>query len=153
MNPPIPTIGEPNSTEAADIVSALTILRDVINGNLDSANVANGSLALDDLAPAARDGLLRLAVTASRKIAFGQSLLQYPSSGSGSDTATVTHGLGVTPVVVTATNNEGNSFDFSHILAITVGNFTATTFQMRGVTANGGNIGPGSITVNWVAIG
>jgi hypothetical protein len=40
INPTIPTIGQPNSTEDQDIVNALTTIIAAINGGLDTANIA-----------------------------------------------------------------------------------------------------------------
>lgn len=45
--PTIPTIGQPNSTEDADIVSALNTIVAAINGGLDSANLAAGAAITD----------------------------------------------------------------------------------------------------------
>src|SRR5262245_222410 len=41
ISPTLPTIGQPNSTEDPDILSALTTIRDEFNGNIDNANIKN----------------------------------------------------------------------------------------------------------------
>lgn len=40
INLSLPTVGQPNSTEEAKIPTALTTIQNVINGNLDTANLA-----------------------------------------------------------------------------------------------------------------
>lgn len=57
INPSIPTIGQPNSTEDADIRDGMVTIRDEINGNLDNdnikaaANIAGSKLATNSVAP------------------------------------------------------------------------------------------------------
>lgn len=53
INPTLPTIGQPNSTEDQDVINALTTIISAINGGLDAANIADGSLTTADLAAAA----------------------------------------------------------------------------------------------------
>lgn len=43
INPAIPTIGQPNSTEDVDVRDSLTTIRDEINGNLDNANIKSAA--------------------------------------------------------------------------------------------------------------
>lgn len=43
INPSIPTVGQPNSTEDVDIRDGMTTIRDEINGNLDNANIKNAA--------------------------------------------------------------------------------------------------------------
>lgn len=52
INPNIPTIGQPNSTEAADIVSSFETLRDALNAVLNSENKVDGSaIAKNSITP------------------------------------------------------------------------------------------------------
>jgi len=57
INPAIPTIGQPNSTEDADIRNGMITIRDEINGNLDNdniksaANILGSKLATNSVAP------------------------------------------------------------------------------------------------------
>ncbi len=46
ISPTLPTVGQPNSSEDADVLSSLTTIRDVINGNLDVDNL-NAATAED----------------------------------------------------------------------------------------------------------
>jgi len=56
INPAIPTIGQPNSTEDSDVRSGMITIRDEINGNLDNdniktaANIAGSKLAANSVA-------------------------------------------------------------------------------------------------------
>lgn len=43
INPTLPTVGEPRSTEDVDVLNALTALVNLVNGNLDDDNIADGS--------------------------------------------------------------------------------------------------------------
>ncbi|HEU4975288.1 MAG TPA: hypothetical protein VFT50_09380 [Baekduia sp.] len=43
IDPTLPTVGQPNSTEDADIVSAFQAILALVNGGLDDANIANGA--------------------------------------------------------------------------------------------------------------
>ena len=53
INPTLPTVGQPNSTEDVDVLNALTTIRNVINGGLDSANLAAAAgITADQLAAA-----------------------------------------------------------------------------------------------------
>lgn len=57
INPAIPTVGQPNSTEDVDIRNGMITIRDEINGNLDNdniknaANIAGSKLAANSVAP------------------------------------------------------------------------------------------------------
>lgn len=53
INPTLPTIGQPNSTEDQDVLNALTTIVAAINGGLDAANITDGSLTTAELATAA----------------------------------------------------------------------------------------------------
>jgi hypothetical protein len=69
INPQIPTVGQPNSTEDAKITSGMTTIRDAINGNLDNDNIIsganiNGSKLLDSSIATAK--LAADAVTAAK---------------------------------------------------------------------------------------
>jgi hypothetical protein len=43
INPQVPVVGEPNSTEDPKITSAITTIRDAINGDLDNDNIATSA--------------------------------------------------------------------------------------------------------------
>jgi len=43
INPQVPVVGEPNDTEDPKIASAIGTIRDVINGGLDNANIADNA--------------------------------------------------------------------------------------------------------------
>lgn len=46
----LPTIGDPNTTEDVDVRNALSTIQTVINGNIDSANIAANAVGTSQLA-------------------------------------------------------------------------------------------------------
>jgi hypothetical protein len=46
----VPTIGQPNSSEDADIANALQQIYDILNGNIDSSNIAAAGVSNAELA-------------------------------------------------------------------------------------------------------
>jgi hypothetical protein len=47
----LPTLGDPNSTEDVDLRNALSLIQTLLNGNIDSANITDGSIQIGDLLP------------------------------------------------------------------------------------------------------
>lgn len=89
---PLPALGSPNSTEDPKIRSLLSEIQGIVNGNIDSSNVTDGSLVEADLAPALT---ARLGVGTSGR---GKSII----AASESRTNT-TYGTLPTPDKVTVT--------------------------------------------------
>ncbi len=50
VNLTLPSIGAPNSTEDADVLSSFIALQNTVNGNLDSANLANDAVGSAEIA-------------------------------------------------------------------------------------------------------
>ncbi len=66
ITPPLPIIGNPNSTEDPKTLAALTAILAVINGGIDSTNITDASVAIGDIAgnvlvtPSGRNRSLRV---------------------------------------------------------------------------------------------
>lgn len=84
---------------------------------------------------------------ADRKLAFGVGTLHWAGLSALSNTLTVTHGLGATPIVVV-----GNVNNAAYDRIISFGNLGATTFDANGFDA-GGIPGASDATFYWIAIG
>jgi hypothetical protein len=93
----LPTVGQPNSTEDPKINSALTALQNVINGNIDTANIANNGVATGELADLAVTAAKLGVGSATRLLGFlnsdgpgtwGSGVARFLNTGTG---VTVTH--------------------------------------------------------------
>lgn len=104
LTPILPTLGDPNATEDADIVSALTALYGLVNGNLDGANISgldgakitDGTIAAAELASALA---AQLGITAGGTNRRGYSEVltsQTRAAGAIGDLATVGPSVDVT---------------------------------------------------------
>jgi hypothetical protein len=91
INPQVPVIGQPNSTEEPKITSAINTITTAVNGNLDNANIKtganiNGSKLLDGSVTAAQ--LANDAVTSDKvNLSYTEDVLD-PATGfiySGSE--------------------------------------------------------------------
>lgn len=97
INPTLPTIGQPNSTEDVDLLSALSAIIAAINGGLDTANLATAAGVTETQLAAALTTRLGLGSTGR-----GKSLIA--PTESRSNTA---YGLLTTPDKVTVTLPSG----------------------------------------------
>lgn len=81
-------------------------------------------------------------------IRFGSDSLTWPAAGTSSNTKTITHGLGRTPIVVGGWGSDSTTAQFFYCYPFT---FTSTQFSMRGVA----EAAPGvqTKTFTWVALG
>lgn len=68
-----------------------------------------------------------------------------------SNDGVIFHGLGVVPAAIIATG--AWAVNDSHMTAWTVRHRDQTTFTVRGRSVNGAAIGPGNMSVLWVAVG
>ena len=145
----------------------MSILRDLLivapRGNIgdDVANpeaVQRNFEAIDALFPLhaqniANDVLLLAVAGTKRRVAFGTALVTWAGGSATSGGASVTHGLGVVPVVVVAVPSGGVGAGGWAPIAL-VNALTSTTFTLFG-QANGMNQ-PAAATTGtfyWVAIG
>jgi dihydroxyacetone kinase DhaKLM complex PTS-EIIA-like component DhaM len=137
INPQVPTVGQPNSTEDPKIASAITTIRDAINGELDDDNIAasadiNGSKLLnasvatakiaDDAVTAAKiaTGVVGSTELAALSVLSGKIPLTFQSNkGSDSTTAgaavrsSVASVLPGTYLVVAQVATDGIGYGFS----------------------------------------
>jgi hypothetical protein len=116
-----------------------------------------GGLDLTNLAVSLKNGLLKLATIADRKIAFGQ-VPAFDWSGTDETVVVVTHGLGVTPVLVLAGGGGGGSAGDARYPWVTSAHGPgATTFSVSMATRNNDVIGVFAVPTHqrpyWVAIG
>jgi hypothetical protein len=81
----------------------------------------------------------------SGSIRFGTAVVTF-SAADTSDTETVTHGLGTTPVAVVVSANI-----FSPGIFAVTQSVGATTFQTRAITRSGTHTG--DVTIFWIAVG
>lgn len=89
INPNLPTIGQPNSTEDVDLLNALQAILNVINGNVDAGNIKAGSITADQLTTQLRAAA---GVSDASTVRRGKSVI--PTEESRSNTA---YGLLTTP--------------------------------------------------------
>lgn len=139
----VPNNFVPGGVADADQVDAnFAAITAQVNGNLDSTN----------LALAIRNGYLKLATVADRKIGFG-SVATAGFGGATTFAGTIAHGLGVTPVVVILTAGDIATFAGSNsAVAASAAALNSSTFSYRLSTANNSGTNLGT-NVYWLAIG
>lgn len=82
----------------------------VLNGNVDAANIANGTVGKAELATDALNNFLKLAVAGDRKIVWGSSDNGGASWGLAADRVfNIAHGQGVAPQAWIAWGGVANS--------------------------------------------
>lgn len=175
----VPVVGSPNTTEDPKIANALTTLQTLVNGNLDAANIADSAIGTNEIANSAvtsakiADGTIAgadvanatlgvakmgfapliipaLAAGSSRSMAFGSGNAIFNDSNNLA--ASVSHGLGTTPLLVFAQVIPGGNQLFG-TGAVQVSNIGASTFAIAigsgysGLYPSGANA-----NFNWFAI-
>lgn len=95
--------------------------------------------------PGSQLPFLQLTAAGGRKVAFGTVTLTFTASAV-SGIATVTHGLGTTPVVAGCLGGQTGVA----AVAFAVGNYTSTTFQVQ---AQAFASFTGTVVCPWIAIG
>lgn len=154
----IPTIGQPNSTEDVDIANALSQIYTILSGNIDSANIASGAVGYSALATGAANAFLKLTTAADKHMAFGTTTVTC-SSGGGSGlvaygSASVTHGMGLTPsyVLLTVKNGgtigAGDAMVYTNVSSIGSSTFSANASLFKPAT----DLINGTVSVAWAAI-
>lgn len=130
------TAGEPASGDQVD--ARFAPLYAALNGALDSTN----------LAASVRNGYLKLATVADRKVAFGSGVITFSAAQNAA--AYVTHGLGATPVVAFCQPTAGGSFWQGFMMStneVGATQFRAEANWMDDTTVSG------TMNFFWVAIG
>jgi hypothetical protein len=148
INPSIPVVGQPNSSEEPKIVTALTQLVGAVN-NIDSSQIVDGTIVANDLATAVKDGYLKLATAADRKLNFAGGV-PVPFFDSARLALTISHGLSVAPqVVMIQVESSGFAIQEPQVTTKTTSTFTVEIRRSDGGTFVSGN----SVTIGWLAIG
>ena len=94
-----------------------------------------------------------LAAQRAWKVTVGTGTITWPGGSFISNTITVTHGLGVTPVV-TVVVSTGGSFGLTAIPVLAATTLTSTTFAATVVTVDGNTpAGTSTTTFYWIAVG
>jgi hypothetical protein len=170
INPALPTIGQPNSTEDSDIVSAFSTIVSLVNGGLDTANIAplgvgtsnlaanavttlkitDANVTRAKLASDALNSFLKLATAADVKANFGTDTALYSSATTTS--LTVNHGLGVTPAFIACTPVNGGTNLFNVVPGVIS---ASSSSQFTVIFGNTGAAYGGGETVRflWFALG
>lgn len=181
-NPALPVIGNPNSTEDPKIQGAFSAILATLNGNIDSANLADaavgnaelqtnavtgakiadstinsskildGTLVTTDLATSTLNTWLKLVTGADRKINFGSGTAGFNSAGTLN--VNVTHGLGVVPIFAAGVVVSGGNVTggISNPVQLTPAN--NVVFNMYFQAINGVTFdGASFCAFQWVAIG
>jgi hypothetical protein len=94
---PLPTVGQPNSTEDAKVRAALSEIQTILTANVDANNLAAGAVTQTKLATAVANGYLKLLTSADRKLAFGVATIGTFGGGRTISSGNIPHGLGTTP--------------------------------------------------------
>lgn len=89
VNPIMPVVGQPHASEDPKIRNALIALRNVINGNIDQDNLADGAVTSDKLAGALAKALGVNNTTVDGRGHAAVATSQSTSSSSFTDLATV----------------------------------------------------------------
>lgn len=116
INPTLPTVGDPNSTEDPDIVSAFGAIVSAINGGLDTTNLASGAGVTDAQLASPNNAATKLLLRTSRVIGAGASY-----SGAGTSFA-----MGAT----------GDAVDWDPTLYAVAGKTTRWVHRVRLVTGS-----------------
>jgi hypothetical protein len=154
VNPTMPTPGQPRGGEETDLQNAVQAILNEFNGNIDSANLKDGGIALADLATAVLNNFLKLVVGADRKLAF-----RAEAPGAWGTVVqrdwTIAHGMGLTPIVAFAIEAPiATSLSGGVLIPVIVGLVSkdATNLTFRGRTGDGGTTNNANATY-WMAIG
>jgi hypothetical protein len=109
----------------------------------EDLNVLKAAIeAVEPLAPAL------LALAAGHKVAWGSGTCTWIGGSNASGVTTITHGLGVTPLMVQVTNTNGESTN--QPVVYHADTKTATTFHVQGYGNGTAALGG---TFDWLAIG
>jgi hypothetical protein len=98
LTPILPTPGDPNASEDLDVLSALTALYGLVNGNVDDANITDGSLSAAIAAAAIDDTKLASALAAILGVSSGSTVRRGKSIIAAAEARSNTsYGLLTTP--------------------------------------------------------
>ena len=154
ISPTRETASQPRGGEELDVSNVLTALLNLVNGNLDSANLAAGGVAAADLAAGAKNLFPQLASAADRKINFG-SASSSGFAGGKHRSETIAHGLGRVPVYIGITAGAIATFSGTATPSAVTASFDGTvdgsTFGVRLSIVDG--FSNNAVGFYWVAIG
>lgn len=126
INPTLPTPGDPRGSEETDVRNAVVALLNLVNGNIDAANVLDASLTAEELAAALA---VQLGVTSGGAVRRGKSII----AGEHTRTNVAFGTLGATP-----------GTDSDQVSAVVVPN--GGLLRIRYLAALRGNTDPSTIT-------
>ena len=121
--------------------NVLTAILNLVNGNLDLANLSTSG----------KNALLQLASAADRRISFGSAALGSFSAGTHLENS-IAHGLGRTPVFVMGIANKVTTAAGDSAVAVSLTTFDGTNVGFRATVANG-SPSSGAVTIYYLAIG
>ncbi len=84
INPTIPTLGDPNSSEDSDVRSALITIRDAINGELDTNNLSGSASLTDEQLASPNNTVYRTLMTGANSLGGSAVEGTYFFNGGGS---------------------------------------------------------------------
>lgn len=85
------------TVDSAQVNAEFNQILGLLNGNVDSANLKDGSVDVVDLTVAAKNNFLKLAAAADVKASFGNFTLGFTGTGVPSVSGNIAHGLGAVP--------------------------------------------------------
>lgn len=136
----IPVLNQPDTTEDVKIQNDLTILQNVINGNIDPTNLSATTMQT----------FLQMASAATLAIDFGTTTLVVGNGSSTANSVTVSHRISRTPQVILALQTQASS---PSPLVLWSYGATSTTFGLDGQYLSGVASGNQFINVGWLALG
>ncbi len=155
INPSLPQVGQPDSTEEPKVVTALTQLIAAVN-NVDTDQIEDGTILTADIADdaitRAKIGYndLEIPQLAGAQIRYGNGSMTIPN-GASVGSLNVTHGFDHAPVVVMVTPNFTPSSPYVGTL-LAVSTIGASVFTLTGSNLNGYASGI-AFGFQWLAIG
>lgn len=153
ISPTRESASQPRGGEELDVTNVLTAILNVLNGNVDAANITDGSITNAELAAAAKNLFPQLVSAADRKINFGSGA--FPSfANTKHATQTQAHGLGRTPVaafVLPQYIDVSSGSAAQSAIAVSYTSFDATNLVIRGSIVDG--VSNNAAGYLWLAIG
>lgn len=143
--------GPGNTASGVEVNERFDPLYAALDGALDASNIAPGGVEKANLASDALNAFVKLNTPENRKLAFGSASISWAGGTDISQTLTVNHGLGVTPVFfaffMEDQDGTGPCAAFGNTRTSTA--ITAKFKTTAGFTPAAGDHG----TACWVAIG
>src|SRR5687768_5631815 len=122
----LPTIGQPNSTEDTDVRNALLSIQTLVNGNLDSANLAAAGIPFSKFTPRITWGAVN--GTTGAVLVAGSGDWSAVRGSAGTYTVTFSPGYPSIPVIVVKGNVPSTATGI--ITAVTASSFTYSGYTV-----------------------